>query len=509
MINKPKVYLVGAGSGDYELLTLKAKRLIEMCDVLIYDNLVNIDIVDLASPYCEKIYAGKMAGKHTLKQEEINTLLIEKFKENKTVVRLKGGDPIIFGRGGEEAEDLVRENIPFEIVPGITSAIAAPVYAGIPVTHRDYNSCFTVLTGHENPEKNNSSINWENIAHFNGPVVILMGVKNLPEITQALINSGRNPDEPAALIHQGSTPFQKVITSTLANIAELAKDENFKPPSILFCGKNVQLRDQLNWYEKLPLFGKNILITRPFEQSASLKDSLYCLGANVINLPAIKIEPLADYETVDKEILNINNYDWLIFTSVNGVKSFFSRLSKLNLDARHFSHLKIAAIGNITARQLLDFGIKADFIPLKYTSEMVVQGLKELNQIDNKRFLLARSNIARIELARDLANNGAIVNDLVTYNIIQENLTSFEHVDLFQNTPIDLITFTSPSTVESLKEQLPENIIEKIKNNILIASIGPVTSNTCFQIFNKVNIEAEVHNIEGLVEAIVKHYNNT
>lgn len=503
----PKVYLVGSGSGDYELLTIKAKRLIETCDVLIYDHLVNTDIVKLASNDCEKIYVGKKANCHTLKQEKINKLLIDKFNQQKTVVRLKGGDPIIFGRGGEEAQELVKEKVPFEIIPGISSSIAAPIYAGIPVTHREYNSCFTILTGHEDPTKEESFIDWKNLANFNGPLIILMGIKNLPKITKQLISKGRNPEEPTAIVQQGTTPFQKVVTSTLKDIAKIAKTNNIQPPGILVIGENVNLRKDLCWFENLPLFGKNILITRPLEQSYELKNKLSVLGANVINLPSIKIRHLSNYNTVDKSIKSITQFDWLIFTSVNGVNSFFNRLTELKLDSRHLASLKIAAIGNITAKNLLNYGIKADFIPEKYTSECIVEGLSQLNEINQKHFLLARSDIARVEITKALSNKGAKVTDLVTYKILEENIES-QISEIFKKEKIDLITFTSPSTAESFHKQLSKNILEIITNNTIIASIGPVTSNTCLQIFNKVNIEATIHNIDGLIEAIVKHYNN-
>lgn len=506
MNKNAKVYLVGAGPGDPGLLTLKAASIIKVCDVLIYDNLVNQSILELTSDDCEKIYAGKKANEHTLKQEEINDLLVEKAQSANIIVRLKGGDPIVFGRGAEEAEYLLKHQVPFEIIPGITSALSAPIYAGIPVSHRDYNSAFMVLTGHEDPEKEVSFLDWQNIANFKGTLIVLMGVKNLKAITDKLIILGRNPDEPSALIYQGTTPEQKTLTAKLSTIADLSLKHAMHPPCIFISGKVVTLREKINWFETLPLFGKNIAITRSKDQNQSLRSSLTALGASVIELSSIKISTPDNFDSVDSAIKNINLYDWLIFTSVNGVTHFCHRLFDTGFDARYLSKIKIAAIGSITAKELLKYGLKADFIPEKFLSKEIVSGLNQINEIKNKKFLLARSNISRIEFADALINSGAQVEDLVVYKTEIDETTQQNINKILDIEKLDLITFTSPSTVENLLKMLTPKRFKDILKETIIASIGPVTSSTLKDLLGRVDIEASTHDIDGLLSAIIDYY---
>ncbi|MEW5820619.1 MAG: uroporphyrinogen-III C-methyltransferase [Cyanobacteriota bacterium] len=508
MTKIPKIYLIGSGPGDTGLLTIKAQEIIKKCDAIIYDNLINPDILDLVPDNAEKIYVGKKANQHTLKQEEINDLLVCKAREYKCIVRLKGGDPIIFGRGAEEAEFIRDHNIEFEIIPGISSAVAAPIYAGIPLTHRNFCSAFMVLTGHEDPLKEESSINWKNVAEFNGTVVILMGVKNLSNITEKLISLGRNDFEPSAIIYWGTTPDQTVLTARLSDIANVAKENNIKPPCVFITGDVVNLRDKLNWFEKLPLFNKKVVITRPKEQNSYFKSSLKALGANVIEIPSIKIDSVDDFTLIDNEFNNIKSYDWLIFTSVNGVKHFFNRLYFLNFDSRHLSNIKIATIGNVTKTELLKHGIISDFTPDRFLSDEIVKGLNAINEISGKKILLARSDISRIEFSEALINKGAIVEDLIVYKtLLNQNDGDFIKNTLSIN-KIDIITFTSPSTVNNFIKLVPENYIFNELKETYIASIGPVTSNKIKEsILKRVDIEATTHNIDGLLEAIIKFIN--
>jgi uroporphyrinogen III methyltransferase/synthase len=501
-----KVYLIGAGPGDPGLLTIKAAKILAKADVVIYDNLVNKNILDHVKTEAELIYVGKQAARHTLKQEEINQLLVDKANANNLVARLKGGDPFIFGRGSEEAEYLLENKIDFEIIPGITSALSAPGYAGIPVTDRRYTSSFMVITGHEDPNKSESFLDWAAIAKTKGTLVILMGVKNLEKITSKLIENGRSPQEPSALVNWGTLPQQKVVTGNLKTIAELAVLENIQPPSILVVGDVINLRDKLNWFEKLPLFGKNIIITRPAGQVEPLKTNLISLGANVMSLPVIDVAPVNDYTEVDKEICNLDTYNWLIFTSVNGVKAFLDRVFMLGYDTRLLGKTKIAAIGCATSSELRQYGLIADFVPDKYLSEEIVNGLSALNEINGQKYLLARADIARKNLFEGLQNQGAEVKDLIVYeNTLPAG--SFELLSsiLAQQMP-DMVIFTSPSTVENFVEIAKKTNNETILNSLKVAAIGPVTSEKCYEILKRVDVEAKVHSIEGMIDSIVEYY---
>jgi uroporphyrinogen III methyltransferase/synthase len=501
-----KVFLIGAGPGDPGLVTAKMLEIIKVADVIIYDNLVNKHILKNKKDNVEMIYVGKQASCHSLAQSKINELLVEKAKANSIVVRLKGGDPFVFGRGSEEAEYLFKNNIDFEIIPGITSALAAPAYAGIPVTDRRFASSFTVITGHEDPDKPESFHKWDVYASMPGTLIILMAVKNLEAITKKLIHYGRNPQEPAAIVHWGTTPAQKVISGLLADIADLARSHNIIPPSILVIGEVVTLRETLNWYETLPLFGKNIVITRSIDQADSFNLKLSALGANVILFPVIETLPVNDFKSIDSALQSIRSYDWLIFTSTNGIKHFFDRLFYLNLDSRILSGIKIAVIGDVTGLELKKYGIKYDFMPDTYTSDCLAEGLIKHDNLSGKRIMLARSNIASTEILEKLEKAGAEVKNIDIYLTTksQKTDTSFKQIAL--ETPPDVITFTSPSTVINFAD-LPGEVSQYIET-ALIASIGPVTSQTCLKYFGRVDIEASKHTTEGLVEAIVDYYVN-
>ena len=490
------VYLIGAGPGDAGLLTLKAAEILKSAEVLIYDKLADKKILNFAPETCEKIYVGKSAGHHTLKQEEINKLLVEKSAEKKFVVRLKGGDPFVFGRGGEEGIFLRENNVDFEIVPGVTSAISVPAYAGIPVTHRGVATSFAVVTGHEDPTKNFSSIRWEKISTAADTLIFLMGIENLSKITAKLIENGRDKKTPAAVIQNGTKFSQKVLISTLENVAAKVAEEKIKPPAIFVVGEVVNLREKLQWFENKILFGKKILVTRTRQQASKLTKQLEKLGAEVIEFPTIKISPPSDnFESLDAEIKNLSNFDWIIFTSANGVEKFFERLKFFKLDARIFYNAKVAAIGSATAEKLSDFGIVADLVPAEFRAEGLISELKD--KVTDKKILIARAEVAREILPRDLEKCGA----KVTVAKVYKTENAAENFSKIANEKIDLVTFTSSSTVENFVAAVGADFLQKTKT----AAIGSITAETLKNFGVTADIVAEKFTITGLVDAI-KNY---
>lgn len=482
------VYLVGAGAGDFGLLTLKARDVLQAADVVIYDRLADDAILSLCSA-AKKIYVGKEAGKHTLKQSEINQLLVEEARQNKIVVRLKGGDPFVFGRGGEEALYLRENNLPFEIIPGVTSAIAVPAYAGIPVTHRGIATSFAVVTGHEDPTKPESTINWGKISTAVDTLIFLMGVANLPQIVDKLISNGRSPLTPAALIRWGTKPAQEVIVTTLAEVPNV----KIKPPAIFVVGEVVKLREQLKWFETRPLFGKRILVTRARAQASKLSKALQDLGADVIECPTIKIvAPSDNYTAADVAIKNLRDYYWTVFTSANGVEEFFKRLRIHGLDARSLN--RVAAIGSATAQRLLSFGIIADVVPKDFVAESLAESLREF--VAGKKVLLARAEVARDVLPDALKSFGAQVEVVPVYKTVNEPSAQIDF------DAIDLVTFTSSSTVKNFIAAHGVDCLKKIPT----AAIGTITSQTLEGFDVTPAVVAEVFTIEGLVEAIKNYY---
>jgi uroporphyrinogen III methyltransferase/synthase len=507
-MNKGTVYLVGAGPGDPGLLTMRARDLLDHCDACVYDNLVNVRIIDeLTRPSCERIYVGKSGAAHTLEQDDINRLIVEKAKENKIVVRLKGGDPFIFGRGGEEALFLAESGVPFEVVNGVSSAYAAPACAGIPVTHRGLSSSVAFITGHEDPTKLESDIRWDKLAPGVQTLVFLMGVKNLPLITEMLARHGLPPSTPAAVIENGCGPMQRTVAGTLADIAAKVRDAEVVPPSIIVVGEVVELRERINWYESRPLFGKTIIVTRSREQASALTEKLGELGANVIEVPSIRIAPPDDTEAVHARIENIADYDWIIFTSINGVSYFFKYLFEMGFDARRLSGAKICAIGPATAGELACMRVRPDLVPEKYVSEDIAESLIHRGEVDGKSFLLPRADIAPKTLSETLAKAGAkSVDDLVVYRTVEEDLSDRNDVrDALSGDRLDLVTFTSSSTVRSFEKILRRYAPDK-KKGLACAAIGPVTADTARELGFRVEITAPVHTIEGLVEAIIRLY---
>lgn len=492
-----KVYLVGAGPGDAGLVTLRARECIENGDVIIYDHLANPETLGWARDNAEIIYVGKTPGESRSSQNEINALLIEKAHEGKQVVRLKGGDPFVFGRGAEEAEAIADAGIPFEVVPGITSSIAGPAYAGIPVTHRAHNSHVTFFTGHEDPAKTETAIDYAALAKLGGTQVMLMGVERLKSITDEMMKHGVRGDLPVALVRWATTGQQETLTGTLRDIARNAVANGFAAPAVAVFGEVVALRDKLNWYEKRPLLGKRIVVTRTRKQASALSSKLRSLGADVIELPTIRIEPPNNLREFAELVQDAHRYDWIVFTSANGVEAFFDIFFKLYDDAREIGGARIAAIGPATAQRVKDFHLHVDLQPKEFVAEDIVREFKKQGSFENLKILLVRAEKARDVLPKGLSALGAIVDEAFAYRTVPETHDTSGARQRLAKHGADLITFTSSSTVENfLALRLPW------PKGMKVASIGPITSQTARDNDLKVGIEAKRHDIDGLVEAI-------
>ena len=451
---KGKVYLVGAGPGDYKLLTLKGLECIKKADVIVYDRLANKNYLKEAKENCEFIYVGKASSNHTLPQEDINRVIADKAKEGKIVTRLKGGDPYVFGRGGEEGELLKEEGIEFEVVPGITSAIGGLCYAGIPITHRDYASSFHVITGHlRDDDKENPEINWNALANMNGTLVFLMGVANLQKISSNLIKEGKSKDTPVALISWATRSNQRVITSTLENVYETAVRENVKPPTLIAVGEVVELRDKLNFFESKPLFGKNVI-----------------------------------------------DYTYLILTSKNAVDIFFDKLDEMDLDSRVLANLKVCAIGSATAKEIKNRGIKADIIPEKFVAEYLFEELKDILK-DSDKVLIPRAKNARDFLVNKI-NEICAVKEVHIYETVLDDSKKDEVLDILNSGEVDYITFASSSTVTNFVDIIGKENIDKL-NELKVISIGPITTQTAKSLNINVYNEAEVSTIDGIINSIM------
>ena len=500
-----KVYLVGAGPGDPELITLKGLECIKNADVIIYDYLASPSLLKHAREHAEIIYVGKKGGDHTLSQDRINALIAEKAQKGFTVTRLKGGDPFIFGRGGEEAEVLIDARIPFEIIPGVTSAIAAPAYAGIPLTHRKFTSTIAFVTGHEDPAKAESNIDWAALAKGIGTLVFLMGVKNLPHITDRLMHHGMSPDTPVALVRWGTTPKQTTVSGTLDTIVERTKAAGLKPPAIIVVGHVVKLREKMRWFETRPLMGRCIVVTRAREQASDLVKRLSDLGAECLECPTIKVSPPQDVKPLDRAMENLASYDWLIFTSVNGVNFFFERLFQKNKDVRALKDIHTAVIGPATEKKLFDFGLKSDIVPESYRAESVVKAFAG-KDVTGRKILLPRAKEARPVLPLELKKMGAVVDEVTTYrtHAVKDN-TDVLSARLKERS-IDMITFTSSSTVKNFRALFPNEDLKDLMRGVTIASIGPVTADTARDLGFDVHIIAESYTIPGLCQAILTHF---
>lgn len=492
-----QVYLVGAGPGDLGLVTLRAKQCIESADVIVYDHLANPDMLVWARDDAEVIYAGKEPGKSQLTQQEINVLVIEKAREGKQVVRLKGGDPFVFGRGAEEAQAIADARIPFDIVPGITSAIAGPAYAGIPMTHRAHNSHVTFFTGHEDPSKPESAIDYAALAKLGGTQVMMMGVERLGSITREMLKQGMRSDLPVALVRYATTGQQETLTGTLSDIAQKAVANDFKSPAVAVFGDVVALRDGLNWYEKRPLLGKRIVVTRTRKQASALSNKLRALGAYVIELPTIRIESPTNLREFAELVQDAHVYDWIVFTSANGVEAFFDIFFKLYDDTREIGGARIAAIGPATAQRVKDFHLHVDIQPEEFVAEAMAREFEKLGSIENLRILLVRAEKARDTLPKQLSAQGGIVDEAFAYRTVPETRDMSGAQRQLRENGADLVTFTSSSTVENFMALgLPW------PKGMRIASIGPITSKTVRDQGLKVDVEARQHDIDGLVQAV-------
>ncbi len=500
-MNSGTVYLVGAGPGDPGLLTLRAASVVARADVLLYDALASDAVIAMAPPSCERVFVGKRGGNHAMPQEQIEALIVQKAREGKTVVRLKGGDPFVFGRGGEEAQTLHAAGIAFEVVPGITSAIAAPAYAGIPVTHRDFNTAFTVLTGHEDPMKPSSTIDWGKLADPHRTLVLLMAMSNLEEIANRLIEHGLSADTPVAVIQDGTRPTQRTAVGTLKTIAGVVRVSGLEAPAIVVVGDVVNLRSELRWFDRAPLFGKRVLITRPAHQADQFARALYARGVEPILASTIAIVPPDDVHASHRAIDELANYAWIVFTSQNGVDAFFDRLASLNTDARYIGKTKVAAIGSKTAERLREYGVRADLIPAAFISEEVARSLIETTS-DGARILIYRAQEARDVLPEMLEDAGRIPTVVSAYKTIFDVDPEFAQ----KVARADILTFTSASTVRGFIELLGggEAAMTAARGK-LIACIGPITAESAEGAGLHVDVVAAVYTTEGLLDALEAH----
>lgn len=512
---KPMVYLVGAGPGDPGLITVRGRELLGRAEVVIYDYLASRRLLQYVPASAELIYAGKKGGsKHTHTQEEINQMLVDRAKSGKTVVRLKGGDPFIFGRGGEEVEELFKSGLAFEVVPGVTSATAAATYAGIPITHRRFTATVAFVTGHEDPTKPGSNVAWDKLATGVGTLVIYMGIKNLPSITEKLIRYGRGPETPVAVVRWASTPEQRTVVGTLATIADVVREADIRPPALVVVGEVVSLRDTINWFEKRPLFRKKVLVTRTREQASELVHRLEELGAECREYATIAILPMESYAELDRELARIDRFDWLVFTSINAVKYFFARLFELGQDARALSGVKIAVVGRTTGEVLAGYGLRADLVPLEFTGDGLAEALVR-EGMDGKKILIPRALKARESLPETVRSAGAEVAVVPVYrNVVpvdsdEENTGPAALRRELEEGDIDVVTFTSSSTVTNFVQMLApadQDDLRRIMAGVTVVAIGPLTARTVEKNGLTVDVQPADYTIPKMVDSIVAHF---
>lgn len=501
-MSKGCVYLVGAGPGDPGLITVRGIEVLSLADVVVYDYLVSTRLLQHAPPEAERIYVGKQAAQHTLRQNEIDKLLVEKALTGAIVVRLKGGDPFVFGRGGEEALAVVEAGIDFEVVPGVTAGIAAAAYAGIPVTHRGLSSNLGLITGHETPDKPGSDLDFEALAKWKGTLVFYMGVSNLEPICKNLIDHGLDGQIPAAIVRCGTTSHQRVVTGTVKSLPQVARDAKITPPALIIIGKVVQLRDKLKWFDSRPLLHRRVVVTRARTQASTLSKQLEQLGADVVEMPAIRIAPPEDDKPMREAVANLKDFDWIVFTSANAVDAFFEVLEQANLDSRALSGSAICSIGPITSQRLASNGIRSDAQPEKFLGSEIAQAIESVGGINGKKILTPRADIAPRDLVDDLEARGAIVTQVVAYRTEPDCSGADVVTELLADNQLHWITFTSSSTVKNFFGVIPP---EKVRDSsVRLASIGPVTSRTLQEFSFTPDIEASTHTIDGLVSAILQ-----
>ena len=498
-----KIILVGAGPGDPGLLTLKGQKALASADLIVYDRLANSDLLIHAKKNAELLYVGKEPTASGDSQLSINQAMIQAAKSGKNVVRLKGGDPFVFGRGGEELQVIFESGINAEVIPGITSAIAAPAYTGIPVTHRGLATSFTVVSGSEEANKKESALDWEKLAGIPGTLVLLMGLRKIKQITEQLVTYGKPSNTPISVTQWGTLDKQMAIFGDLSNIAEKVKKSGISSPAVIVVGPVVEMAKKISWYKQGPLQGKNILVTRSRNQASLLSQSLNELGANALELATIEVEEISKNKQLESSLENIGSYSWIIFTSANTVDSVFNFVHKLEMDSRIFKGVNVAAIGPSTASRLRNYGINADFIPKIFTVDSMAQAFKKMN-IKNLRILLPQSDIAPNALRNSLAESGAMVDSIVTYKTIIPKEERVSASTIITSGNLDMVTFTSSSTVTNLKAMLDGNLA--LIKGMKIASIGPVTSQTIRELGLEVTVEAKESTIPGLVSAILNNF---
>ncbi len=502
-----KVYLVGAGPGDPGLLTLKGKECLEQADVVLYDYLANPVLLQYAPATAQRLYIGRRGRGQYQEQADINRLLIERAKEGNVVVRLKGGDPFVFGRGGEEAEAMAAAGVEFEIVSGVTAAVAVPAYAGIPVTHRTLASTVTFVTGHEDPTKPATLLEWPKLANVSGTLVFMMGMKNLPSIVAHLLAEGRASDTPVAAIRWGTKADQQTIVGTLADIVAKAEAARLEPPTVIVVGEVVRLRGQLNWFEAKPLFGKRIVLTRAQEQAKEFSQLLAAYGAEPVEVPTIQIVPPASWQALDEAIIRLGTYQWLIFTSVNGVGPFMDRLHVAGKDVRALASLRLCAIGPRTAQALKTYGLTADLVPAEFQAEGVIAALAQVG-IQGNRILIPRAEVAREILPEQLRELGAVVDVIPVYRTIVPTVDVASLTQQLQDGRVAALTFTSSSTVRNFVELFGgQEAVRRLVAQVAIACIGPITARTAEEHGLTVTIMPAENTLPALAEAIVKHFN--
>jgi uroporphyrinogen III methyltransferase/synthase len=489
------VYLVGAGPGDPGLMTARALELIAAADAILYDRLIPPGALAGARADAELIYVGKAPGAVAMEQGEIEERLIGIARSGRSVVRLKGGDPFLFGRGGEEAESLRDAGVPFEVVPGVTAGIAAPAYAGIPVTHRDDASAVAFVTGHEDPEKDESALDWPALAAFPGTLVLYMGVKNLPRIADRLIASGRDPAAPAAAIERGTWPSQRTVVATTATLPDAVAEAGLGAPAILLFGPVAARRERIGWLEGRLLHGRKVVVTRARAQASALAARLRDLGADVVELPAIRIEPRIDTAVVATMVEDLHAYALVCLTSPNGAELLLDAMAERGLDARALANATIAAIGPGTARALRERGLIADIVPPRSIAESLVEALREV-EVEGRPVLIARAADARDVLPEALAERGALVDVVALYETVREPADPDAVAAIAD---ADYVSFTSSSTVRNFVASVGESFPAAAR----VVSIGPVTSATARELGLEVAVEAERHDPEGLVEALL------
>jgi len=501
-VPEPKVYLVGAGPGDPGLVTLRARELIGQADVLVYDYLVDPGLLRWCEEDCEQVYVGKKAGFHALPQDEIEALLVDRFRAGKLVVRLKGGDPFVFGRGGEEARRLAEDGVDFEIVPGVSASLAAAAFAGIPLTHRDTASSVILVTGHEDPSKTAVSVDWRALAVPNTTICIYMGMGRLPEISRELILGGLDPETPAACVQWASLGRQRTCVATLATLPEAVSRERLTAPAMIIVGDVVGFRDTIAWFEKKPLLGRKVAVTRNREQAGKLASRLEAKGAEVLRLPLLSIVPATDPEVEEEVFGELGSYEWIVFSSANGVRCFFDLLIRRYDDLRSLGMLRIAAVGEATARAIRAHHLRVDIVPTRATAEDLADALIATGELDSAKIVVVTGNLGRDVLINRLNEARAIVDRFPVYRTEKTGLSDHPGAQAFRETGADAVLFTSSSAVRSFVDQAEALKPGPDAKRPIAGSIGPITSKTMRKVGMPVDFEAKKSTLDALVDAL-------